>query len=145
MKTYIRFLINIFTISLFKVFTIFFIIILISNILEQTEFFKELDFSFFYLVFLSFLNTPSIVFEILPFIFLISTQIFFIYLIDKNELEIFKYRGLTNYTIIKIISAYTIIVALIFVVLFYNISAVLKNSYLVIKNKHTNDSKYFII
>ena len=145
MKTYIRFLINIFTISLFKVFTIFFIIILISNILEQTEFFKELDFSFFYLVFLSFLNTPSIVFEILPFIFLISTQIFFIYLIDKNELEIFKYRGLTNYTIIKIISAYTIIVSLIFVVLFYSISAVLKNSYLVIKNKHTNDSKYLAV
>ena len=145
MKTYIKFLINIFTISLCKVFIVFFTIILISNILEQAEFFKELEFSFFYLVFLSFLNTPSIVFEILPFIFLISTQIFFINLIDKNELEIFKYRGLKNYQIIKIISGYALILGLIFVVLFYNISSVLKNSYLVIKNKHTNDSKYLAV
>ena len=145
MKTYIKFLINIFTNSLIKVFTVFFIIILISNILEQAEFFKEMEFSFFYLVFLSFLNTPSIIFEILPFIFLISTQVFFIYLIDKNELEIFKYRGLKNYQIIKIISAYALVLGLIFVVLFYNISSVLKNSYLVIKNKHTNDSKYLAV
>ena len=145
MKTYIKFIINIFTISFAKVFIIFFTIILISNILEQSEFFKELEFSFFYLVFLSFLNTPSIVFEILPFIFLISTQIFFIYLIDKNELEIFKYRGLTNYQIIKIIGSYALILGLIFVFLFYNISSVLKNSYLIIKNKHTNDSKYLAV
>ena len=145
MKTYIRFLINIFTLSLSKVFIVFFTIIFISNVLEQAEFFKELEFSFFYLVFLSFLNTPSIVFEILPFIFLISTQIFFIYLIDKNELEIFKYRGLTNYQIIKIISSYVLILGLGFVFFFYNISSVLKNSYLVIKNKHTNDSKYLAV
>ena len=145
MKTYIQFLINIFTTSLVKVFIVFFTIILISNILEQAEFFKELEFSFFYLVFLSFLNTPSIVFEILPFIFLISTQVFFIYLIDKNELEIFKYRGLKNYQIIKIISVYSFVLSLVFVVLFYNISSILKNSYLMIKNKHTNDSKYLAV
>jgi lipopolysaccharide export system permease protein len=145
MRTYIKFLINVFTLSLSKVFIVFFAIIFISNILEQAEFFKELEFSFIYLVFLSFLNTPSIVFEILPFIFLISTQIFFIYLIDKNELEIFKYKGLTNYKIVKIISTYALILGLIFVLIFYNISSVLKNSYLVIKNNYTNDSKYLAV
>ncbi|MDA7703679.1 LptF/LptG family permease [Candidatus Pelagibacter sp.] len=145
MRTYIKFLINVFTLSLSKVFIVFFSIIFLSNILEQAEFFKELEFSFIYLVFLSFLNTPSIVFEILPFIFLISTQIFFIYLIDKNELEIFKYKGLTNYKIVKIISTYTLILGLIFVLFFYNISSVLKNSYLVIKNNYTNDSKYLAV
>ena len=69
MKTYIKFLINLFNISIFKIFIIFFIIVLITNILEQIEFFKDMDVSFAYLVFLSLLNTPSIVFEILPFIF----------------------------------------------------------------------------
>ena len=82
MKTYIRFLINLFNFSILKVFTIFFIIILITNILEQVEFFKNVDVNFIYVIFLSFLNTPSIVFEILPFIFLLSTQVFFIQLID---------------------------------------------------------------
>ena len=118
MKTYIKFLINLFNISFFKVFVIFFFIILISNVLEQAEFFKDVDLSFFYLIFLSFLNTPSIIFEILPFIFLLSTQIFFINLIGKNELEIFKYSGLNNFKIIKIISIYTLILGFIFIIAF---------------------------
>jgi len=120
MKTYIKFLINLFNISFLKIFIIFFIVILVTNILEQTEFFKDIDLSFLYLVFLSFLNTPSILFEILPFIFLLSTQIFFIQLIDKNELEIFKYSGLNNVKIIKFLGIYSFIVGIIFVIFFYN-------------------------
>jgi len=145
MKIYIKFLINLFTFSFFKIFFIFFGIILISNILEQSEFFKEIEIDYFYIIFLSFLNTPSIIFEILPFIFLISTQIFFITLINKNELEIFKYRGLNNYIIIKIISIYSFILGLIFVIIFYNISSILKNSYLIIKNKYVEDGKYLAV
>ena len=77
MKTYIKFLVNLFNISFFKVFFTFFIVILITNILEQIEFFRDLNFSFFYLIFLSFLNSPSIVFEILPFIFFTINSVFF--------------------------------------------------------------------
>jgi lipopolysaccharide export system permease protein len=145
MKTYIKFLTHLFNRSLLKVFLIFFIIILIINVLEQIEFFKNVDLNFFYLLFLSFLNTPSILFEILPFIFLISTQVFFIYLIDNKELEIFKYMGLNNLNIIKIISVYTFITSLLFVVIFYNISAILENSYLSIKNKYSEDNKYLAV
>ena len=145
MKAYTKFLINIFNISFFKVFAIFFIIIFILNILEQVEFFKDLNLSFYYLIFLSFLNTPSIIFEILPFIFLISTQVFFIYFIDKNELAIFKYNGLDNIKIIKILSIYSFILGFIMIVFFYNISSVLKNSFLSIKNNYTNDDKYLAV
>ena len=145
MKAYTKFLISIFNISFFKVFAIFFIIIFILNILEQIEFFKDLNLSFYYLIFLSFLNTPSIIFEILPFIFLISTQVFFIYFIDKNELAIFKYNGLDNIKIIKILSIYSFILGLIMIIFFYNISSVLKNSFLSIKNSYTNDDKYLAV
>ena len=145
MKTYTKFLINLFNFALLKVFSIFFTIILITNILEQAEFFKDTNIGFFYLVFLSFLNTPSIVFEILPFIFLLSTQVFFINLIEKNELEIFKYSGLNNLKIIKIISFYTFLISFILVIIFYNVSSILKNSYLLIKNEHSNDNKYLAV
>tara|TARA_B100000768_G_scaffold175603_1_gene187233 strand:- start:442 stop:1515 length:1074 start_codon:yes stop_codon:yes gene_type:complete len=145
MKTYIKFLLNLFNICFFKVFTIFFIIILITNVLEQIDFFKNLDLNFFYLIFLSFLNTPSIVFEILPFIFLLGTQVFFIQLIDKNELEIFKYTGLNNIKIVKILGIYSFVLGIVFVVFFYNISSILKNSYLLIKNSYTNDDKYLAV
>ena len=145
MRVYVKFLINLFNISFLKVFLSFFIIILITNILEQIEFFQNLDVNFFYLIFLSFLNTPSIVFEILPFIFLLSTQVFFISLIEKKELEIFKYTGLNNFMIIKIISLYTFIAGLILIVIFYNTSAILKNSYLLIKNKYSDTNKYLAV
>jgi len=145
MKTYIKFIISLFNVSFFKVFAVFFVIILITNVLEQIEFFKSDDINFFYLIFLSFLNTPSIMFEILPFIFLLSTQFFFIYLLDKKELEIFKYSGLNNFMIIKIISIYTFVVGLIFVIIFYNASAVMKNTYLLIKNKYSDDNRYLAV
>ncbi len=145
MKTYVKFLINLFNSYFFKVFSIFFIIIFILNIFEQVEFFKDANLSFLYLVFLSFLNTPSIIFEILPFIFLLTTQFFFIYLIDKNELEIFKYNGLDNIKIIKILGIYSFILGIIFIVIFYNVSSVLKNSFLLIKNSYTNDDKYLAV
>ena len=145
MKTYTKFLINIFNNYLFKIFTIFFMIIFILNILEQVEFFKDANLNFFYLIFLSFLNTPSIVFEILPFIFLLTTQLFFVYLLDKNELEILKYNGLDNIKIIKILSIYSFILGIAFVIIFYNISSILKNSFLSIKNNYTNDDKYLAV
>jgi len=145
MKTYIKFLLNLFNISFFKVFSVFFMIILIINILEQIDFFKNLNVTFFYIIFLSFLNTPSIIFEILPFIFLLGAQVFFIQLIDKDELQIFKYTGLNNINIIKILGIYSFILGILFTVFFYNISSVLKNSYLLIKNSYTNDDKYLAV
>ena len=145
MKTYIKFLINLFNISLLKIFITFFIIILVTNILEQIEFFKNIDLSFFYLFFLSLLNTPSVLFEILPFIFLLGTQVFFIHLIDKNELQVFKYSGLNNIKIIKILGLYSFILGIIMVIFFYNGSSILKNSYLLIKNNYSDDNKYLAV
>ena len=145
MKTYIKFLINLFNVSLLKIFIIFFIIILITNILEQVEFFKNIDLNFFYLFFLSLLNTPSVLFEILPFIFLLSTQVFFIHLIDKNELQVFKYNGLNNIKIIKIIGLYSFTLGIVLVIFFYNGSSILKNSYLLIKNNYSDDNKYLAV
>ena len=145
MKTYIKFLINLFNISFLKIFIIFFTIIFVTNILEQIEFFKDKDLNFSYIILLSFLNTPSILFDIFPFIFLLSTQVFFIQLINKNELEIFKYRGLNNIKIVKILAAYTFILGILLVIFFYNFSSVLKNSYLLIKNNYSGDNKYLAV
>ena len=145
MKTYTKFLLNIFLNSFWKIFFIFFGIIWITGILEELEFFKNINEHFLYVIFLSLLNTPSIVFEILPFIFLISTQLFFIKLIDNHELEIFKYSGLTNVKIIKIISLFSFILGILIIVFYYNFSALLQSKYLKIKNSYTQDNKYLAV
>jgi lipopolysaccharide export system permease protein len=145
MKTYIKFLINIFFNSFWKIFFLFFGIILITGILEEIEFFKDIDKHFLYPIFLSLLNTPSVIFEILPFIFLISTQFFFIKLIDNHELEIFKYSGLTNIRIIKIISLFTFILGILIIFFYYNFSSLLQSKYLKIKNSYSQDNKYLAV
>ncbi len=145
MKIYHKFLLILFLKSFLKVFIIFFAIIFITNIFEQINFFQNTKISFFYPLLLAMLNSPSIIFEILPFIFLISTQIFFIYLIDNNELSIFKYLGLDNFKIIKIISFFSFICGIFSIMIFYNFSSILKNNYLSIKNSYTNDDKYLAV
>jgi len=47
--------------------------------------------------------------------------------------------------IIKIISLYTFIVGLALIIIFYNASAILKKSYLLIKNQYTDDNKYLAV
>ena len=64
---------------------------------------------------------------------------------EKNELEVFKYSGLDNLKIIKIISTYSFILGLILIIIFYNIAALLKNSYIVIKNEYSKDQKYLAV
>tara|TARA_B100000787_G_C16190907_1_gene297435 strand:+ start:717 stop:1790 length:1074 start_codon:yes stop_codon:yes gene_type:complete len=145
MKTYIKFLITLFIKSFFKVFLIFFALILIINIFEQVEFLKQSNVSYLLPSFLSLLNTPSLIFEILPFIFLITTQLLFIRLMDNNELAVFKYTGLTNIRIVAIIGFFSFLFGLILIIFYYNFSAKLKNSYLEIKNSYSNDNKYLAV
>ena len=145
MKTYIKFLLSLFIKSFLKIFIIFFMLILIINIFEQIDFLKEVKSNLLFPIFLSLLNTPSIIFDILPFIFLVTAQVFFSYLIENNELRIFKYFGLNNIKIVKIISLFTFLLGLILVIFYYNFSSKLKNYYLEIKNSYSNDNKYLAV
>ena len=145
MKVYIKFLLSIFSKSLFYVISIMFSLIFILNLLTELEFFKEIEVSITFPILLSLLNSPSMIFEMLPFIFLITTQLFFIKLFNNNEIEIFKYSGLKNSSILRIYSVITLITAIILTIIFYNFSATFKNFYLDKKSKFTTDSKYLAV
>jgi len=145
MKIYIKFFTQIFLISLLYVISIMFSLIFILNLLTELEFFKEIEVAASFPIFLSLLNSPSMIFEMLPFIFLITTQLFFIKLFNNNEIEIFKYSGLKNTSILKIFSLITILTGIIITIIFYNFSAVFKNFYLEEKTKFTTDSKYLAV
>ena len=84
-------------------------------------------------------------YEIFPFIFLISTQFFFLKIIENNELLTFKNIGLNNFRIIKIISLTSFIYSLLIIILLYNFSAKLKFVYLDLKNSYSNDNKYLAV
>ncbi len=112
------------------------------NILEEIVFFEKYDVGALYPVIVTFLNTPSILFEIFPFIFLISSQLFFINFRDNEELNLLKIKGIDNFSLIRFLIYLTFIMGLIITIIFYTFSANLKHNYLSIKNKFTNDNKY---
>ena len=145
MKIYIKFFTIIFLKSLLYVISIMFSLIFILNLLTELEFFKEIEVVVSFPILLSLLNSPSMIFEMLPFIFLITTQLFFIKLFNNNEIEIFKYSGLKNSNILQIFSIIAMITGIILTITFYNFSATFKNFYLEKKTKFTNDEKYLAV
>ena len=145
MKVYIKYLSSIFFKSLAFVFIIMLSLVFLLNILTELEFFKDIRIGISYTMFLSLLNSPSLIFEMFPFILLISTQLFFIKIYNGNEIEIFKYSGLKNSKIIVVIGVLSFCTGLIVSTLFYNLSSNLKNLYLEIKSNYTNDGKYLAV
>ena len=145
LKTYIRYISKEFLETIIKVTFIFFSLIFILTVFEELSFFKEAQVSFLYPIFLTFLNSPSILYDIFPFIFLISTQFFFIRIFEKNELSVYKNFGLNNFKILKILTLVSLILSLLIILLFYNFSAKFKFLYLDLKNNYADDNKYLAV
>jgi len=145
MKIYKKHIINNFVKLLFVVSIIFFLLILFLNLFEELNFFKDTNESLYYPLLLNILNAPSILINIFPFIFLISTQFLLINLIEKNELIILKNFGIDNFRLIIIISLVSFVASLFIIIFFYNFSAKLKHFYLDIKNEFASDNKYLAV
>ena len=145
MKTYIQFILRIYITALINIFLIFFSLIFILNLLTELEFFKEIEVSSFYPLYLSLINTPMFVFEMFPFIFLISTQVFFNNLFNNNEMNILKYSGLKNSKIFSILSITTFLLGIFIVFIFYNFSSNLKYFYLGLKSNYTTNDQYLAV
>ena len=145
MKTYIKFLIFIFCKSLIFVSLVLLSLILILNILTELEFFKNLQVGSYYPIYIALLNSPAMLFEVFPFVFLLTTQVFFLNLFNNNQIQIFKYSGLKNSKILIILSIISFSIGVLIITFFYNFSSNLKNFYLEQKIKHTLDGKYLAV
>jgi len=145
LKIYQKYLISQFSSLILKISLIFFSLVFILNVFEEINFLKDLNVNFIYPLFLTFLNSPAVFFKIFPFIFLISTQFFFLKIMDKNELPIYKLFGLSNFKILSTIVSFSFILGIFIVLIFYNFSAKLKFVYLDLKNNFSNDNKYLAV
>lgn len=141
-KIYQNYLIKKFLVKFFKITLIFFSISLILGMLDEINFFKKIDINFYYPYFLTLLNVPITLFEIFPFIFLLTTQFLFFDIFKNNELNLLKTNGLSNLNVIKILFFLAVSIGLINVIFFYNIASSLKFHYSNIKNILSDDNKY---
>jgi lipopolysaccharide export system permease protein len=122
-----------------------FSLIFILNLLTELEFFKNIQVSIYYPLYFSFLNTPSFIFDVFPFIFLLSTQLFFNSLFNDDQIDILKYSGLKNSKILLIINMTTFVLGVFIIIFFYNLSSNVKSLYLELKTNYTKDDKYLAV
>ena len=145
MKTHKKFLINGFLKSFLNIFFVMISLVFILNILKEIEFLNNKEVNSFYPIYLSFMSSPSIIFEMFPFIFLIATQFFFLKLFNNDEINIFKYSGLKNIKIIQILSIVSFLIGVLIITLFYSLSSNLQHYYLQVKNQFSQDKLYLAV
>jgi len=145
MKTYTKFLINGFIKSFFNVFIVMISLVFILNILKEIEFFSNKEVNSLYPIYLSLMSSPSIIFEMFPFIFLIATQFFFLKLFNNDEINIFKYSGLKNIKIINLLSFISFFIGILTITVFYSFSSNLQHYYLQVKNQFSDDKLYLAV
>ena len=123
MKTYKKFIVNGFIKSFFNVFLVMISLVFILNILKEIEFFSDKEVNSLYPIYLSLMSSPSIIFEMFPFVFLISTQFYFLKIFSNDEINIFKYSGLKNFKIINILSFVSFFIGILTITVFYSLSS----------------------
>ena len=112
-KTYEKYIVKNFINKILTVSLVFFSLIIILSILEEISFFKNINVNFLTPYFLVLLSAPITLFEIFPFIFLISTQFLFYDLFKKDEINLMKSNGLSNLKIIKILFLSSFLIGLL--------------------------------
>src|SRR5210317_142905 len=145
MNTYTKFISINYSRSLSYVFFIMLSLVIILNVLSEIEFFKNYNVNIYLPLYLAFLNSFDLIFEMFPFIFLIATQLFFVNLFTDNQINIFKYSGLRNSKILMILALLTLSLGVLTITFFYSFSSNFKNLYLEYKNKYSNDNKYLAV
>ena len=119
-KIYIKHLYNIYLSRFALITLIFSSLIFILNILEELKFFNNNEsIGIGYPIILTILNLPSILFEIFPFIILITTQFFFIKFQSNNEILIFKNNGINNLKIILNICFLVFLIGILIISIFH--------------------------
>tara|TARA_B100001123_G_C15256887_1_gene1005056 strand:- start:368 stop:1453 length:1086 start_codon:yes stop_codon:yes gene_type:complete len=145
-KIYLKHIYNIYISRFIIVTLVFSSLIFVLNILEEIKFFNNSDdIGIGFPILLTILNLPSILYEIFPFIILITTQFFFIKFQNNAEILIFKNNGINNLKIISHLCLLVFIIGIFLVFLFHLLSSSMKHTYLELKNKYTQDNKYLAV
>ena len=144
-KKYHRYLTKLFLKNVFLILLIFIFLSFFLNIFEELKYFEDKDNKIYFPIILTILNIPSIVFEILPFIFLLGVMFFFINLFDRDEIDLLRSHGVNNFKITIIISFVSLVMGIILIFVYYSFSANLKSLYLNIKYQYSDAGDHLAV
>ncbi len=145
LKKYHTYLARLFVSKFIKISIVFLCTVILINFFEEIKFSEKYNIEIYYVFYLSLLNAPSLIFEILPFIFFVSIIFFYLDLSEKNELEIFNSNGISNLKIVFFSTIITIIMGVFILIFYYTLSSNLKSLYLDAKNRFSNSNEYLAV
>jgi lipopolysaccharide export system permease protein len=121
---------------------IFFCLGFVLNLFEEINFFKDLEVGLNIPIILSFLFVPSLLYNMFPFVILISGIWFFLRIKKTDEIIALKVSGISNFSIIIIPSIVSIILGILIITAFNPITSVLVKKYEIIKGSYEKDQEY---
>ena len=121
---------------------VFFGLGFIMNLFEEINFFKDIDVGIYIPLFFTSLKVPSLVNEMLPFIFLISGIWFFLKIKKNDEITAMKISGMSNISVILIPSFISILLGIIFITLINPITSISIKKYEILKSQYERDKDY---
>ena len=121
---------------------VFFCLGFILNIFEEINFFKDFDVGIEIPIMLSTLFVPTLLYEMFPFVVLLSGIWFFLKIRKNDEIIALKISGLSNISIILIPSILSIFLGIVIITVINPATSVLVKKYESIKGTYEKDQDY---
>ena len=121
---------------------IFFSLGYIVNLFEEINFFKDYDVGISVPIGLTALFVPSLLYNMFPFVVLLSGIWFFLKIKKTDEIIAMKVSGMSNFSVIMIPSILSIILGIFFITAVNPITSTLVKKYESIKGKYEKDQEY---
>ena len=128
--------------KIFVMIFIFFCLSTIMNLFEEVNFFKDLEIGVWLPLFISLLIVPNFIYNLFPFIILLSSMWLFLKLIKTDEIIAMKVTGLSNVSIIIVPCLIAFFLGIVCVAGVNPITAALVEKYENIKGSYNQDKEY---
>ncbi len=145
LKQYENYLAKLFLKNIFIILIVFIFLSFFLNIFEEIKYFEDKEIEIYYPMMLTVLNIPSVIFEILPFVYLLGVMFFFISLYENEEIELLRSNGINNIRITLIVSIVSIVTGMLIIIVYYSFSANLKSLYLNMKYKYSDAGDHLAV
>ena len=121
---------------------VFFCLGFIMNLFEEINYFKDLDIGIYVPIMLSSLIVPSLLYNMFPFIILLSGIWFFLKIKKSDEVTAMKVSGMSNFSVIIIPGLLSFMLGIFFITSINPITSVLVQKYESIKGNYDRDKDY---
>ena len=121
---------------------VFFCLGFIMNLFEEINYFKDLDIGIYVPIMLSSLIVPSLLYNMFPFIILLSGIWFFLKIRKNDEVTAMKVSGMSNFSVIIIPGLLSFMLGIFFITSINPITSVLVQKYESIKGNYDRDKDY---